>query len=51
MRTPKHSGKGKPFQPGPKWLEREYLNYLKWFEEVMSSKRRRKDRTPINIGN
>ena len=26
MRTPKHSGKGKPFQPGPKWLERALLN-------------------------
>jgi hypothetical protein len=51
MRTPKHSGKGKAFQPGPKWLERDYLNYLKWFEEVMCSKRRRRDRTPVNIGN
>jgi hypothetical protein len=40
MRTPKHSGKGKAFQPGPKWLE-----------QVMCSKRRRRDRTPINIGN
>jgi hypothetical protein len=51
MRTPKPNGKGKPFKPGPSWLEREYLNYLKWYEEVMSSKRRRKDRSPINIGN
>ena len=50
MRTPKPSGT-KYGSSGPTWLGREYLNYLKWFEEVMCSKRRRRDRTPINIGN
>jgi hypothetical protein len=50
MRTPKPNGT-KYGSRGPTWMERPYLNYLKWFEEVMCSKRRRRDRTPINIGN
>ncbi|CAB5214598.1 hypothetical protein UFOVP190_183 [uncultured Caudovirales phage] len=50
MRTPKPNGKGKPFKPGPAWLEREYLNYLKWYEEVMNSCRRGKRSKKINIG-
>ena len=50
MRTPKPTGT-KYGAPGPKWLGRPYLNYLKWYEEVMNSCRRGKRSKKINIGN
>ena len=49
MRTPKPSGT-KYGPSGPTWLGREYLNYLKWYEEVMNSCRNGKRSKKINIG-
>ena len=49
MKRPKPNGKQKPFKSGPSWLNREYLNYLKWYEEVMNSCRNGKRSKKINI--
>jgi hypothetical protein len=49
MRIPKPNGT-KYGSRGPTWLGREYLNYLKWYEEVMNSCRNGKRSKKINIG-
>lgn len=49
MRMPKHTGRSSD----PRWITRDELNHMKWFEEVRCSRIKQKARgeklKPINL--
>lgn len=51
MRSPKHTGRSSSGESknGRSWFTRDELNHMKWYTEVMSSKKKRGDRSRINL--
>jgi len=51
MRIPKPSGRSSSgvSKNGKAWLTRDELNHIKWYAEVMNSKKNRGDRSRINL--
>jgi hypothetical protein len=54
MKTPKYSGHAQNggsgvSKNGKSWLTRDELNHIKWYAEVMNSKKNRGDRSRINL--
>jgi hypothetical protein len=54
MRSPKYSGHKQNggsgvSKHGKSWLTRAELNHMKWYAEVMNSKKNRGDRSPVNM--
>ena len=43
-----HSGSGYS-KHGKAWLTRDELMHMRWYAEVMNSKKNRGDKTPVNV--